>query len=74
MRLNSRVMLQEIPGQHSLNMSSSFQHRDVDVYTTKGASQGGGEENRPWAYLGKKIGPKYVKKSRILAFLRSFRH
>ena len=35
-----------------------------DVYSSKGTSQeGGGEENRPWAYLGKKIGPKYVKKS-----------
>ena len=32
-----------------------------DVYCTKGATQGGGEENRPWAYLGKKIGPNYVK-------------
>ena len=28
-----------------------------DVYCTMGASKGGGK-NRPWAYLGKKIGPK----------------
>ena len=39
-----------------------------DVYSTKAASQGGG------AYFGKKIGPKYMKKPQILAFLSFFRH
>ena len=44
-----------------------------DVYSSKVRPRGGGE-NRPWAYLGKKIGTEYMKKSLFLSFSHIFRH
>ena len=37
------------------------------MYKVQRVRRRGGGENRPWVYLGKKIGPEYVKKWRILA-------
>ena len=50
----------------------SFSAKEAGMYIVQRVcSTGGGGENRPWAFLGKKIGPEYMK---ILAFSLFFRH
>ena len=65
-----------------LNLDFNFSSKSVriidsgsilarDVYSSKVRPSGGGE-NRPWAYLGKKIGTEYMKKVTIFVIFAHF--